>query len=212
MGCPPPGGSTAASFPTQTRAANVFPSLFLCLSKLTDCCRCFGACRAKHSPCACVPRRRRFALCQPPMRLQRGCGWRHGVVGSLSSVLGVGISAELLGGAAGSWGALWQNCVCVCVSEFQSKRERENIQSYGTNANGVGFHLSLQHPGGRHLHFPLLVFPTCLLELQGSAGPSHSTGALPTGALQHLEWGAHIQGMQRAASPQPGVPVPLLSS
>jgi len=103
-------------------------------------------------------------------------------------------------------------CVCVCVSEFQSKRERENIQSYGTNANGVGFHLSLQHPGGRHLHFPLLVFPTCLLELQGSAGPSHSTRALLMGALQHLEWGAHIQGMQRAASPQPDVPVSLLSS
>lgn len=62
------------------------------------------------------------------------------------------------------------------------------------------------------MHFPQLVFPACLVELQGAAEPSHSTGALLTGALQHLGWDVRVQGMQRAASPQPGVRFPLAPS
>lgn len=55
-------------------------------------------------------------------------------------------------------------CVHVCVCELQSKRKRENIQSYRTNANGVGFHLSLQHPLWKAFAFPQSQFlPTCPL-------------------------------------------------
>lgn len=43
-------------------------------------------------------------------------------------------------------------CVCVCVK--YSLNERGKTSSYRTNANGVGFHLSLQHPLWKAFAFP----------------------------------------------------------
>lgn len=83
-------------------------------------------------------------------------------------------------------------CMCVCV--FQSKRGRENIQSYGTNANRVGFHLSLQHPLWKIFAFPQSqLFPTC---------PSSKPGATEQGkTLQDL---GHLSGHGERRTQTPG--------
>lgn len=51
-------------------------------------------------------------------------------------------------------------CVCACVCVNYSLNGREKTSSYRTNANGVGFHLSLQHPLWKAFAFPQSQFAT----------------------------------------------------